>query len=70
MDAKSEVFTCVWYSITGISSSSVGPNWWRVAEKRMAIDKASFKLVAETAVIRILPEDKDPRAALKRSLTS
>lgn len=66
----SRVFTCVWYSRTGISSSSVGPNWRRAAEKRMATAKASFKLVMEIPVIIILPEDKDPRAALKRSLPS
>lgn len=67
---NSKVFTCVWYSRTGISSSSVGPNWWRAAEKRMAIVKASFKLVVENPMIIILPLDKVPRAALKRSLTS
>ncbi|KAF3836720.1 hypothetical protein F7725_004184 [Dissostichus mawsoni] len=62
--------TCNWYSRTGISSVSLGPNCLRVAEKRMAIVRASFRLTRAILVMVTLPPDRAPRDSPKRLLGS
>lgn len=62
--------TCSWYSSTGSSSSSLGPNWRRVAEKRTAIVKANFRLTTAILDMDTLPPDKAPSEAPKRLLGS
>lgn len=62
--------TCSWYSSTGSSSSSLGPNWRRVAEKRTAIVKANFRLTTAILDMDTLPLDKAPSEAPKRLLGS
>ena len=62
--------TCSWYSRTGISSPSVGPNWRQVAEKRRAMHTASFRVVTDMLTMETRPADKLPRDAPKRCLSS
>lgn len=65
-----DIITCNWYSKTGISSVSVGPNCLLAAEKRIATVKANFRLIRAILVIYTLPPDKAPRDAPKRFLGS
>lgn len=60
------ILTCNWYSKTGISSASLGPNCLLVAEKRMATIRASFRLTRPILVMDTLPPDREPRDAPKR----
>ena len=58
--------TCSWYSITGISSVSFGPNCLLTAEYRMAMGIQSLRLQTHIPVIPTRPPESAPKEAPNR----
>lgn len=56
-------FTCAWYSITGHSSNSDGPNCFLTAQYRIAMVIAIDAKFAHIDVMVIRPEDNAPKDA-------
>lgn len=55
--------TCAWYSITGHSSNSDGPNCFLTAQYRIAMVIATDVKFEHNDVIVIRPEDNAPKDA-------